>query len=145
MLLPQVYKNYCTTFHEAAKHLQYTMKQRSAGTLLYRRGSDPLLMLTKVLHREHSGFYHHQAPKDETEMNEATTICTTATDMNSKIWEEMNTKIHDQIAKNLNNQQGVPFDISEFDIDKWVELMDKDIMKMLAVLIKPKREKKSPL
>ena len=50
-------------------------------------------------------------------------------------------KIHDHIAKNLNNQQGVPFDISEFDIDKWVELMDKDIMKMLAVLIKPKREK----
>ena len=92
-------------------------------------------MLTKVLHRVHSGFYHHhQVPKDETETNQATTTCTTANDKNSKIWEEINTKIHDQIAKNLNNQQGVPFDISEFDIDKWVELMDKDIMKMLAVL-----------
>ena len=32
------------------KHLQYTMKQRSAGILLYRRGSDLLLVLTKVLH-----------------------------------------------------------------------------------------------
>ena len=125
MLLPQVYKNYCTSFHDAAssrtmsqsfvvapavvntryllsylvtrvgKHLQYTVKQRSAGTLLYRRGSDPLLILTKVLHRVHSGFYrqHHQAPKDETEMNQATTTCTSATDKNSKIWEEMNTKI----------------------------------------------------
>ena len=101
MLLPQVYKKYCTAFHEAAsshtyslavapesvvstryllsylvtrvgKHLQYTMKQRSAGTLLYRRGSDPLLMLTKVLHRERSGLYHHPAQnkmKDETETN----------------------------------------------------------------------------
>ena len=37
----------------------------------------------------------------------------------------------------------MPFDISTFDLDKWVDLMDKDIMKMLAVLIKPKREKKS--
>ena len=78
------------------------------------------------------------------ETNQTTTTCTTATDMNSKIWKEMNTKIHDQIAKNLSNQQGVPFDISEFDIDKWVELMDKDIMKMLAVLIKPKQGKKNP-
>ena len=42
-----------------------------------------------------------------------------------------------------NNQQGVPFNISTFDLDKWMELMDKDIIKMLAVLIKPKREKKS--
>ena len=99
LLLPQVYKNYCTTFHEAAssrtmscslvvapesvestrymyllsylvtpvgKYLKYTMKQRSAGTHLHRRGTDPLLMLTKVFHRKHSGFYHHhQAPKNE--------------------------------------------------------------------------------
>ena len=36
----------------------------------------------------------------------------------------------------------MPFDITTFDLDKWVELVDKDIMKMLAVLIKPKREKK---
>ena len=36
----------------------------------------------------------------------------------------------------------MPFDISTFDLDKWVQLMDKDIMKMLAVLIKPNREKK---
>ena len=124
MLLPQVYKKYCTTFHEAAsshtyslavapesvvstryllsylitwvgKHLQYTMKQRSAGTLLYRRGSDPLLMLTKVLHRECSGLYHHPAQnktKDETETNQPPTMCTTATNMNSGVWEEMNQK-----------------------------------------------------
>ena len=42
-------------------------------------------------------------------------------------------KIHDQIGKNLNNQDGVPFDITTFDLHKWVELIDKDIMKMLAV------------
>ena len=70
------------------------------------------------------------------------TTCTTATNMNSGVWEQMNQRIHDQMSKNLNNQQGVPFDITTFDLDKWVELMDKDIMKMLAILIKPKREKK---
>ena len=57
----------------------------------------------------------------------------------------MNTKIHNQISKNLNNQQGAPFDITTFALDKWMELMDKDIINMLAVLIKPKREEKNPL
>ena len=96
-------------------------------------------MLTKVLHREHSG----QAPnktKDDTETNQASTH---KHYMNSRAWEEMNTKIHNQIGRNLSSQQGVPFDISTFDLYSWVELMDKDIMKMLAVLTKPKREKKS--
>ena len=81
--------------------------------------------------------------KDETETNQPPTMCTTATNMNSGVWEEMNQKIHDQIVKNLNNQQGVPFDITTFDLDKWVELMDEDIMKMPTVLIKPKEKKKS--
>ena len=76
--------------------------------------------------------------KDETETNQSPTTCTTATNMKSGVWEQMNQRIHNQISKNLNNQQGVPFDITTFDLDKWVELMDKDIMKMLAILIKPK-------
>ena len=156
MFLPQVYKNYCTTFHEAAsshtcslvvapesvvstryllsylvtqvgKHLQYTTKQRSAGTLLYMRSSDPLLVLTKVLHREHSG----QAPnktKDDTETNQASTTSTTTINMNSRAWEEMNTKIHNQIGRNLSSQQGVPFDIpvSTFDLDSWVQGHNED-------------------
>ena len=81
--------------------------------------------------------------KGETETNQSPSTCTTATNMNSGVWEEMHQKIHDQIGQNLNSQQGVPFDITTFDIDKWVKLMDKNLMKMLAVLIKPKSEKKS--
>ena len=172
MLLPQLYKNYCNTFSEVAsshnyglavtpesvvstryllsylvtrlgKHLLYTMKQRSAGILLYRRGSDLLLVLTKVLHRECSHTYH-QAPNTLIDTTDTCQVPNTCTATSSRVWEEMNAKIHNQIHKNLGSLNGQPFDISTFDLDHWVELMDKDILKMLAVLTKPKREKNTP-
>ena len=168
MLLPVVYRHYCKTFSETAdvhklgidvspenvvspryllsylvtrlgKHLQYTMKQRSAGILLYRRGSDLLLALTKVLHKERSWTCSQTSnisilnsdttPKDN---DSSTTTC---------VWEEMNGKIHNQIHRNMSSQHGEPFDISTFDLDHWVNIMDKNILKMLAVLIKPKSYK----
>ena len=112
------------------------MKQRSAGILLYRRGSDLLLVLTKVLHKERSRTCNQPSNSSivdvDADIVSSTTTC---------VWEEMNGRIHNQIHRNLTSQHSEPFDISTFDLDQWVNSMDKSILKMLAILIKPKRDK----
>ena len=169
MFLPEVYKSFCGTFNEMSnhhnmsinvspenvvssryllsylvtkldKHLVYTMKQRSAGILLYRKGADLLLILTKILHR--------QRPCS---CNQATTnVCTISSDKGCDdrhgsasvlAWEEMNKTLHEQIDKNKGSMQGEMFNISTFDVDHWIDIMDKNILKMLAVMTKTKRDK----
>ena len=169
MFLPEVYKSFCGTFNEMSnhhnlsinvspenvvssryllsylvtkldKHLVYTMKQRSAGILLYRKGADLLLILTKILHR--------QRPCS---CNQATTnVCTISSDKGCDdrhgsasvlAWEEMNKTLHEQIDKNKGSMQGEMFNISSFDVDHWIDIIDKNILKMLAVMTKTKRDK----
>lgn len=90
-------------------HLKYECKQRSCGTLLYRRGTELELCIARSL----TGISFLSLVSEKcTEERDSEgilldSVCTT-----------MNAKIHTQIARITEVDARSPYDISEFDVDK---------------------------
>ena len=118
------------------KHLAYTMKQHSAGVLLYRKGGDLLLALTKVLCRE-----RRQTSKSTQEPNTSYDHGQCILENGSEaVWEEMNHTQHAQIRLTL-GKYSKPYDITSLDMgESGLKGIDKKIIKMIATLIKPQRD-----
>ena len=93
-------------------HLQYVCKLRSCGVLLYRRGTDAEVCLTKSLKIFQSTGLSFLALASDCESDKGIASCTL-----ENVCSKINDTVHAQVASTLKDDAISPYDISNFHVD----------------------------
>ena len=114
-------------------HLACSCKQRSTGTLLYRRDGDLLMAISKLLKADRSK-KSSSSTDNSTQISDKqlVSVCTA-----------MNDRIHRQIQKLVAKDAEAPFDIATLDIPEFLASLDQQVWKMIVLPTQSVRDRHS--
>ena len=118
------------------KHIVFECKQRSCGVLIFRRGADLTLCLSKTLKLLQGTDNSILINTQHSQSAEPTAVTSSNAAMSEldNFCSKMNKKIHNQIKTITSNDAESPYDISQFDVDDTISNTDPMLWRMIVFL-----------
>ena len=124
------------------KHIVFECKQRSCGVLIFRRGADLTLCLSKTLKLLQGTNNSILINTQQFQPAEPTAVASSNAGMSEldNFCSKMKKKIHNQIKTITSNDAVSPYDISQFDVDDTISNTDPMLWRMIVFLTRTTTE-----
>ena len=118
------------------ENIVFECKQRSCGVLIFRRGADLTLCLSKTLKLFQGTDNSILINTQHSQSAEPTAVASSNAAMSEldHFCSKMNKKIHNQIKTITSNDAVSPYDISQFDVDDTISNTDPMLWRMIVFL-----------